>query len=354
MASSSTVDQHLGEWLGAATVEISSEQHVQWRAAVAAMSTALDVNTCIQITAAAHADISDSARDWMGGHLRAQDPAFSPNGKELLLAILAGAVVVETLDAPGHAHRTLVFLLVDSARCTQLSPKVADVRSCASRVGAEIRRAVRKRSLDQKPISQLITDALNAAKVDPAAPELTVAVGAVDAHDSALRQIAGRLFEVNGQLATMLALQEEELDTLWWSYGGLSSTTGEYWEKVVPVERRALLASVELRRLVTRTPSPPSSRALLARALGDAAATQTTLAQVAEAAVEFLDDFVGLPDHRLIPIASAARQRQKMGGEDDTWEKVVTRTLGYATDTTMSTLDAAEQALREFDIRVFF
>ena len=355
MASSSTVDQHLAEWLEAATVELSGEQHTQWRAAIAAMSKALDANLCLQITAAAHDDISDSARSWMGERLREQDPGFAPSGKDLLLSILAGAVLIETLETTGHRQRTLAFLLIDSAECTGLTPSISAIGTTSRRVGGEIRRSVRKRILDQKPISKEITDELAAVpKLDPAAPDQALIPGAVVAHDAALQKIAGRLFELNSQLAATIQLQEEELDTLWWSYGGQSTTAGEEWDKVLPIERRAVLASVELRGLITRTPSPPSSRALLARALGGDASSQTTIGRVAEATVEFLDDFGSLPEHRLTPIVSAARERQRVGGGDDTWKTVVARILGYETDSPLSTLDAAEQILRELDMRPLF
>lgn len=352
---SSTVDQHLGEWLEAATVEISSEQHTQWRNAITAMSKALDSNLCLEVTAAAHGEVSDPGRAWMSERLREQDPGFSAIAKDFLLAIIAGAVIIETLETATHPRCALSSLLVESARCTSLIPQVPAVGTIAHQVGNEVRRKVRERAFAQKPILKEITDELNAVpKLDPAAGDWTITAGVLAAQGAALLKIAGRADETSKQLGAMLRLQDEELNTLWWSYGGQTSTSGVAWEKVAPVERRAVLAAVELRRLLTGTPSPPSSRALLARVLGGAATSPTTLAAVAEATVEFLDDVAGLPDHRLVPVASAARERRKMGGDDDTWKTVVSRTLGYDTGSEISMLDAAEQVLRELDTQALY
>lgn len=353
---SSTVDNHLGEWLEPATVDLSSGQHAQWRTAVATMSAKLiDSLMCIQLVAAAHGDMSDSARGWISDRLREQEPAFSGTGKDLLLTLLAGAAVVETLETPTHAKRVLVALLVDSARCTLPAPQVAAVRAAAQQVGNEVRRSVRKRALDQKPVLKEVSDQLAAVtQLDPAAGDWAVASGVLTAHDAVLRRIAERLDETTKQVLDVVRLQDEELDTLWWSYGGLSITTGAPWGTVMPPEHRAVLASVELRRLLTRTPSPASSRSLLARILGDVCDSQATLAAVAGSTVDYLDDFAGLPDHRLLPLASAARERQRLGDGDDTWKTVVSRTLGFDVETKLSLLDAAEQVLRELDVKALY
>lgn len=352
---SSTVDRCLDEWLEPATVERSPEQHAQLRKAVSAMSKAVDSKICIEVAAAAHAQLSDTARGWMSERIREQDSGFSATAKDRLLSIIAGAVLVEVLETSNHPKRTLVALLIESARCTGLQAEVTAVHNIAIEVSEDVRRSVRKRELDPRSALKELTDQLSAlTQPDPAAPDLATAVGALVGHDAALRKLAERLDQTNKQVAENLRLQDEELDTLWWSFGGLSLRDRVPWSSIEPAERRAVLSAIELRQLSSLTPSPPGGRALLARVLAANGDSLTTIGAVAVAAVEVLDDVAGLPEHRLTPITSSAREYQKLGGKDDTWKTVVDRTLGFDVNATISFLDAAEQVLRELDLNALY
>ena len=171
------------------------------------------------------------------------------------------------------------------------------------------------------------------------------------AHDTALKAVTQRLAEAIERMSAVIELQDEELDTLWWSFGGLSQTIGQPWKAITPDAKRAVVAAVELSGLLTQVPAPPSTRGLLTRALGESASTKTSIGDIAEALTAFLGDLQKLPDHRLTPLTSASRQLKKIGGEDATWKTVVSRTLGYNPDSTALLLDAAEQVVRELDLQ---
>lgn len=61
-------------------------------------------------------------------------------------------------------------------------------------------------------------------------------------------------------------------------------------------------------------------------------------------------DLSKLPDDPLLPFASSVKHLQTVGGDDDTWKKVVQRTIGFDLDEEMTLLELAEQLLRELDV----
>ena len=345
---SSTVNDELSGWLESATFDISHEQFEQWRSAIDAMAKEIDSEKCYGVVAAAHGCVSDAVRDWMTESLSASDPSFSGR-KDMLLTILASATVIEILETP-HPLRVVAALLVESARSTFPTPTVDSVDRVARETARHARDNIRKRNLTLTTVQADLAEALKGGPIQPDS-DLPVTATAVVAHEGALKLVAQRLAEVASRMVDVIALQDEELNTLWWSYGGLSNTTGEPWSALGPDARCAVVAAMELDQLITRRPSAGSARALLARALAERSSNQVTFADVAAVLVEFPGTLSGLPDHRLVPLTSAARQISKLGAIDATWKKVVERTMGYDPNTKISSLDAAEQILREFDIR---
>jgi hypothetical protein len=345
------LDKHLAEWLAPVTVSLTAEELAQRRAAVVAIATDVSSVRAEVAVRASYGDL-EAGREWLCETVRATDSTFVLDGKDALLSHLAAAGIATALTH-SNDNRRLLALLVQSAEFAGMKPSIGALSALADDAAQEVSRAGRQRNAPSTSlgtaVAKILKDAGSTAGAD--IQDWDVVSTHLGARDKALQEIAKQADQLATQVANRLDLADEEMDILWWSYSARSSSLGETWSDIKPPERRAVIAAAELRELARKSPSLPGCRSLLALALGNDAREATSIGDLAGAVVDA--DLLKQSGVRspLLPIASCADARLEMGGDDDTWVKVVERTARVDATRSCSFLEGAEQWMRETEIR---
>lgn len=136
--------------------------------------------------------------------------------------------------------------------------------------------AIRSLATSSRTRSKLMPNSVNAPKVDVAAAVEKLKDGAEDGMASAMTMLGtairtglstlhSRQTQFEQAVQKYVAIQDEELDMLWWLQGGKSSSTGCAFDKI-PEQARPFIFSRELADVTATLPGPLAIDSLLSRA----------------------------------------------------------------------------------------
>lgn len=282
-----------------------------------------------------------------------------PSGREI--EVLAAACLVVLIDSnENQALATATALAVTTASmCAARKPNLPmDLAGIASRQLRELSEANSRRP-DLGPFLGTVLSPLN---LDAAAKQYQAAQNAdgfnaamktvADVTDNALKAVLQNQQRALNATAKTMAMQDEELQMLWWLIGGRSWDLDCPFQEVV-TEARTLVMAKELADLTNIHPGPASIKGLLSRSYVED--TRTSIQKVVMATesgvTEWLNallDDIGDEDPSSVTLPlHLAIKRQIEAGRGDTWVSAWTGAAGIPADFTCSQLQLAEHFYRE-------
>lgn len=275
------------------------------------------------------------------------DAAFDPAHSGRELQILAAATLTRLFSSLPDAALVVTTASMAGLRKPDLPMDLAGFAEAALATFSA-RKHARISKAELKLATPTVDYALKDETLTTIAPEQVRAeFGRLHAATAAAieRVVAGQNRVVEA-LHSQLALDEEELQMLWWLLGGYSSSSDMPFVKV-DEKLRPLVLAMELGKMTAVSPGPASIRAMLARAGIDAGELK-------------LSDAVNAPDLGWVksvsasalispvttPIHFALEQRAELGSTD-TWQTSWSALTGVAADSKLPAVKLGELFYRE-------
>jgi len=282
-----------------------------------------------------------------------------PGGREI--EVLAAACLVVLIDSnEDQALATATALAVATASmCAARKPNLPmDLAGIASRQLRELSEANSRRP----DLSRYLGTVLSPLNLDAAAKQYQAAQNTdgfnaamktvADVTDNALKAVLQNQQRALNATAKTMAMQDEELQMLWWLIGGRSWDLDCPFQEVA-TEARTLVMAKELADLTNIHPGPASIKGLLSRSYVEDARTsiQNVVMATESGVTEWLNallDDIGDEDPSSVTLPlHLAIKRQIEAGRGDTWVSAWTGAAGIPVDFTCSQLQLAEHFYRE-------
>ncbi len=251
-------DRLKGRWNGVATV--------------AAQATAADVETLLTVVFRPKSISSIEGLTRIRQQFKDADDSFDLSGNDRELEILCGSALAVLLerndDGAASASLALSAASLDGARTTNLPMNLPLLATAATVRIAEHRR--KRPKLDREPLQSMPkVDFADAKAKFQAQPDAT---GMGAAFDVAAASVNVALNNVGDLLSaslrkndTFIAIQDEELELLWWVTGERSDDLNKRFDEI-PANVGPLVFAKELASATQFLPGPVSIRSLLSRA----------------------------------------------------------------------------------------
>lgn len=349
---SSVIEDRLADWLEQVSVGLTGEEIKAYRSAVLEIAKNLDADQAFDLVRCGFAVGDDTSREWILSAIREQDGTYSGSNGDALVPVVAAAATIEILANSRHKLNTRFMLLTRAAQLNGLSPTIPEIIDTLGTALVANTTSRRQRPGRSKSIAKTAETAISkGAKWDPATPQQWQQLAdELEAHKNALLEVSKTASSAISDLRQVIKHQDEELNLLWWSYGGRSLTEDKNWSEVEPLEKRIVLAVKELRGLTNSVPASPSAPAILTRAFDAPKEATLTIGEVAKELIVAGLKFEEVGHDRLTPISAAVREMQRVGEADDTWKTVVSRTLSIDANRHWTPSAIGEQLLLELDL----
>jgi hypothetical protein len=348
MTEQQLLEGNLARWLEPAGVQLDNERVPLYLQAVLELSGDL-AGRELDVVRAAHDQLEDPIRAWIATAMRNHDQGFVGEGKDALLARLAGAAVIQALLSRIATDVTLVNLAIESARFLGLTPVIVETTQVSTRTLLRTAKQVRERA----EVTGRAADTVAELPAERKADEETGTVVTADdlapdlfAHAEALRALAGRVDELESTNAQLQAALDEEVEILWWVLLGRDAA-GTRWPEHAPFVR-AVIAARELNERTLRSPGPPAAGYFLTRVLGDDAETAASIGDLAGAGAP-MDELPSGGDS-LLPITSTINAHREVGGEQELWPKLAEAKFKIPVTRHTTLAIATEQLYRELEM----
>lgn len=337
-------EEHVPGWLHRVELQPGSDRQAAIIDAAKSLGPALNSHQCMGVVLLAHSIEDAAAYELIRQSVASRDDTFGCPIGDLETRIVAGIVTAALLEQ-GSDRSLVAAQSVLSAAWAGLSTEVIDLPYLAANAVVRQSEVLRARS-----DFAITTDLAGVTKAVPSFPEddgpttHNEAAPMSNALTKALETIKRSFDQASQRLNSRLAASDEELDILWWAFGGYSELEEGAWASVA-ASRKPLIMAVELARLTRFIVEPPSARAVLSRLLGPEAEGTTTIAEAVEDAHASAIDLPACERHRLLPVLSSTGQCAEFEGKP-AWRDGVARS-GVVVDREVTRLDLSVQMLRE-------
>src|SRR5258708_4378934 len=259
-------EEHVPGWLHRVELQPGSDRQAAIIDAAKSLDRTLTSHQCMGLVLLAHSIDEAAAYELIRDAVASRDTTFGCPIDDLETRIIAG-IFTSALLEQGSDRSVVVAQSVLSAAWAGLSSEVVDLPDLAASAVVRQSEALRTRS-----DFAITTDLAGAAKAVPSFPaddnptthnEATAMSGALS---KALETIRRSFDQASQRMNSRLAASDEELDILWWAFGGYSELEEAPWASV-SASRKPLVMAVELARLTRFVVEPPSARAVLSRLL---------------------------------------------------------------------------------------
>jgi hypothetical protein len=208
------------------------------------------------------------------------DQSLGQQNIDAELRVIAGAALDYMMYQTGNIPVALAIL---SAACKGLRAEPA-VPEIVARAGAFlVKRALQLRSSQNQTRKPLARQGVDDSIKKLAAAYATNTAAEIAQHNeaalNAIVTVANGLKTEDDALALKVDLLGEELDMLWWLFGGASELLNQSIEKLTP-SNAAVSAGVELAGMIRTPPGPLAIEPLIKRALTARAAEELKLSEV--------------------------------------------------------------------------
>ncbi len=234
--------------------------------------TRADVESWVRVAFRARQGASPEALARIRQPFKEVDDLFDMQGNERELEILCGSALAILFERDGDISATGALAVTTAALNGARSPELPmDLPVLAEHAIGRIAEVNRKRpNLSQHiPAATPKVDfsaAMAKVQQQPDWSGVAAAFGlAAEAVQATLAPIAQQSAASIERANTFIAIQDEELQMLWWVFGERSTDLDCPFKDVTPTERQPLLFAKELADATEFPPGPSSAKALLAR-----------------------------------------------------------------------------------------
>jgi hypothetical protein len=257
-------------WYGGVDMEQARERASRRWEGIAAIVTTADeegVEAMLRVAFRAKAPPAPAALETIKTAFKAADDFFETSGNAREMELLCGcclAVLMEqSTDLAAYAALGVTTAGVDGARIPELPMDLTQIAEHAIAKNADERRV--RPQLGVHDSTEQINATLATARAGLQQTDVAgvaTTVGCVMDAVSALSQNVSDTFD---KLANFTALQDEELEMLWWLFGRRSDELCQSFEDIAPNARPLILAK-ELAAATRFRPGPRSVEGILERA----------------------------------------------------------------------------------------
>jgi hypothetical protein len=251
-------------------------------------------------------------------HFKAEDDLFEMSGNDRELEILCGAALATVLDGAGDAAAeaalaTTVAFFAEARSADFPLDLVAAAEVAIARISDERRvrpnvsrvANIGRVGLDQETLEKL-KPGPNADNVPEAFNVIARSVNAV------MSDMVGKVNAAIGEVDDFIAIQDEELQLLWWLFGGRSKTLDRPFADV-PADAQPIVLAAEVADATQFMPGPASVKPILSRAgLKERKKTSVTAA-INACQGDFLRSFVENAKPSPVTRASSFRHPSQAG-----------------------------------------
>lgn len=338
----------LADWIRAVDLDPGATRLDAVRGAAANLAKSAIGEQALDLVLLAHGVSRGDAVASVAAALREHDEESAVREGDLLAALTAAAAVALALEADksavpfGLAVRSASFVGLEST-----VPGLNELAAAGLVRASETQRRRSKLAPSRADIDAALEDWPELADETAVhGDSLRAAHDAVAKATKAIAAVAPRPFQaVTRRFETL----EEEIDVLWWAFGGFSELAGTPFESV-PQHAVGCVAAIELTSHTARSAPLPTTRAILSRTLKSRAEKDTDLSRAVPAAVRAIEDDRWVDDppegHPLLPVLSSLHEYRSLRHKA-VWKSTVPERWDVDPERTVTVLDLAEQVTRE-------
>ncbi|QQO19095.1 hypothetical protein JJB98_03790 [Bradyrhizobium diazoefficiens] len=287
------------------------------------------------------------------GHFKAADDLFEMSGNDRELEVLCGAGLATVLEGNGdvaaQAALATSVALFAGARRTDF-PYDFDAASEATIVRISERRRTRPALPRLSQIGRFGVDADTIEKLKQGITHETVvaAVNMIAAQaNAAARDMTVKASAAIHAMEHFAAIQDEELQLLWWLFGGRSKKLDRPFAEV-PADAQPIILASEVADATQFMPGPESVKPILSRA-GLKERKKTAVAAAVNACdADLLREFVeGIEPAPLVRPLHFAIHRKLEAGDDTSWAANWSAVTGIDADATLPGIELGNLFYRE-------
>ena len=287
------------------------------------------------------------------GHFKDADDLFEMSGNDRELEVLCGAglatVLEGTDDVAAQAALATSVALFAGARRTDF-PYDFDAASEAAIARISERRRIRPALPRLGTVGRFGVDADTIEKLKQGITHETVvaAVNVVAAQaNAAARDITGKANAAIQAMEHFVAIQDEELQLLWWLFGGRSKKLDRPFAEV-PSDAQPIVLASEVADATQFMPGPESVKPILSRA-GLKERRKTAVAAAINACdTELLRKFIeGVEPAPLVRPLHFAIHRKLEAGDDTSWAANWSAVTGIQVDAALPGIELGNLFYRE-------
>jgi hypothetical protein len=337
----SVLEERFAHWVAGVELGPASERFTALREAAESVAKSLKLGNVLDVVAYAMGRESDSAFETVRDAVTENDPTFAAVAADLEPRLVASAALAGILEAE-DTRAAVAAGAVLSAEFAGLRSPVEELPELSRATLVDRFNALRDRvAVPGSKLESVFKD------VPEFADEAATPRQEVGLFVSAVKTLAERFTTMLGTLGqrfeTRLDATDEELDVLWWAFGGRSVDLNTRWDELAASE--ALLRSgLEIANRHRFEAEIPSAREILRRVLGPSGAEEYSVAEVVSGAAERvkLDTVTPGP---LLPILTSYAEYLAFEGKGG-WENSAGR---YSVDPTIRRRgdEIAAQTMRE-------
>jgi hypothetical protein len=287
------------------------------------------------------------------GHFKAADDLFEMSGNDRELEILCGAGLATVLEGSGDvaaqaALATSVALFAGARRTDFAYDFDAASEVTIARISERRRTRPSLPRLGQVGRFGVDADTIEKLKQGITHETVVAAVNVVAAQaNAAARDITGKANASIQAMEHFAAIQDEELQLLWWLFGGRSKKLDRPFAEV-PADAQPIVLASEVADATQFMPGPESVKPILSRA-GLRERKKTAVAAAVNACdADLLREFVdGVEQAPLVRPLHFAIHRKLEAGDDTSWTANWSAVTGIDADATLPGLELGNLFYRE-------
>jgi len=286
-------------------------------------------------------------------HFKTADDMFDGGDNDREMEILSGAALATLLDddtdIAAHAALSLSVAMFSGARTLEFPFNFAThAEATISRISSERRARPEEPNLPSVPRVGLNNDHLEKLKQGPNGENVPAAINYLATQTNAvLRDFIVKVNTALSSANTFAAIQDEELQLLWWLFGGRSKTMDKPFADM-PADGQPIILAKELADATQFLPGPESIKPILSRA-GLKERKKTTVAAAINACDRgFLEELVDEVNPSPITQPFHFAMKRKLETDDDTsWTAGWAAVTGIDVDFALPGLELGNLFYRE-------
>jgi hypothetical protein len=348
-----SINEQFADWLRPASLDLGAPQTALRQAAASEIAKDLSDGLLVDLVRLAYsrpinADerITDFRRKF-----KKHDENFQMSGNDAEILALCGCTLATALHLDVvTAAKVATVILAASAGNLRTPSLQFDLLGMAEDKLLKAARGWRERPADISIEIQAEEPAEEVSEEDEA-PEQPPTLESLTEESKEMAEEFDGLQEQHAAMQRLLALQDEEIEILWWLVTGWSETTGKSFDEI-PVDARSIFLSAELSMKCRQPMEMPGIRAILSRAGVNSSSSCTISSAINACGTDSIKRLQqpGKTCATITPIILGMERAIETGCNDD-WIASWAGVTGIDSTKEVSSLEIATQFYRELIAR---